>query len=279
MAIERFSERMGFVPVKSALQGRSLDTPSRSRIWSAFVNFIPLHYDLARVPLRMTWMGKLYSDIWSEHLKEPVDELPYDQAQIRERLKTIVLLGKWYEVYDLIEFVVTSKDFSTRAGFATEVNRVLTEELAGFRFINGHFVEITDQTEIAAIETGLAATKGDRFSPARQHLNSALVLLSDRKAPDYRNSIKESISAVEAMTQIISGDPKAELSKALRIIDARTPLHGALRSALNSLYGYTSDANGIRHALTEAENLDSADAKFMLVACSAFVVYLIQKAT
>jgi hypothetical protein len=47
-----------------------------------------------------------------------------------------------------------------------------------------------------------------------------------------------------------------------------------LKSAFLSLYGYTSDANGIRHALLEEAQLTFEDAQFMLVACSAFVNYL-----
>jgi hypothetical protein len=47
---------------------------------------------------------------------------------------------------------------------------------------------------------------------------------------------------------------------------------------LSALYGYTSDSSGIRHALQDEPNLDFVDAKFMLVACSAFVNYLTDKA-
>ena len=44
------------------------------------------------------------------------------------------------------------------------------------------------------------------------------------------------------------------------------------------LYGYTSDADGIRHALLDESDLDFEDAKFMLVSCSAFTNYLKGKA-
>jgi hypothetical protein len=37
---------------------------------------------------------------------------------------------------------------------------------------------------------------------------------------------------------------------------------------------HTSGANGIRHALLEESDLSFEDAKFMLVACAAFVNYL-----
>lgn len=40
---------------------------------------------------------------------------------------------------------------------------------------------------------------------ANIHLTKALSLLSDRNKPDYRNSIKESISAVEATCKSLTG--------------------------------------------------------------------------
>ena len=101
--------------------------------------------------------------------------------------------------------------------------------------------------------------------------------MARKPTPDYRNSIKESISAVEAICAAITGDSKATLGEALKVIDSEAPLHGALRSAIEKLYGYTSDADGIRHALMTETKLEQEDAIFMLVACSAFVSYVIAK--
>lgn len=48
-----------------------------------------------------------------------------------------------------------------------------------------------------------------------------------------------------------------------------------MKGAFEKLYGYTSDANGIRHANGLGEG-DSTfeEAKYMLICCSAFVNYL-----
>jgi len=118
------------------------------------------------------------------------------------------------------------------------------------------------------------------LKPVRTHLEKSLELLSDRESPDYENSIKESISAVEAICKIIAKDEKATLGKALDVIEKKIGLHGALKRAFDSLYGYTSTAKGIRHALglLEEANLSFEDAKFMLVSCSAFINYLTYKA-
>jgi hypothetical protein len=111
-----------------------------------------------------------------------------------------------------------------------------------------------------------------RFEPVTTHIRRAVEMLSDRKAPDYRNSIKEAISAVESMCGLVTGKPKATLGDALKQLSANgVELHPALREGFNKLYGFTSDAHGIRHGLMDKPKLDFEDAKFMLVSCSAFV--------
>jgi hypothetical protein len=132
---------------------------------------------------------------------------------------------------------------------------------------------IVSEEEISAIEQ--AMSHGERFSPAMAHIETALARLADRSSPDYRNSIKESISAVEAVCQIITGDSKATLGQALKKID----VHPALEKGFGNIYGYASDADGIRHALLDEQTVDADDARFFLVPCSAFVNYLIARAS
>ena len=117
----------------------------------------------------------------------------------------------------------------------------------------------------------------DSFHGVRTHIRTALKFLSDRKSPDYRNSIKESISAVESICQVLTGDDKATLGDALNKLENHFNLHGALKAGFKSLYGYTSDQDGIRHAILKEQDISFSDAKYMLVSCSAFANYLIGK--
>lgn len=153
---------------------------------------------------------------------------------------------------------------------AEDTNSILEEELAGYRCINNIFVPITDKNEI--MEIG-GAMHDSPFQAVHIHLNQALKLLSI-KNPDYRNSIKESISAVESTAREICGKPTATLGEALKILEKDNDLHPALKSGFSAIYGYTSDGDGIRHALMDKSNLDLADAKYFLVSCSAFINYL-----
>lgn len=55
-------------------------------------------------------------------------------------------------------------------------------------------------------------------------------------------------------------------------------LHGALKSAFEKLYGFTSDDDGIRHAMIDDPSVGFDEAKYMIVSCSAFCSYLLGKA-
>ncbi|HEU4506960.1 MAG TPA: hypothetical protein VFR78_01890 [Pyrinomonadaceae bacterium] len=67
--------------------------------------------------------------------------------------------------------------------------------------------------------------------------------------------VAESISAVESLCNLITGG-KDTLGDALKKVEARVAIHPALKKGFGNIYGYTSDANGIRHALLDEPDLD-----------------------
>jgi len=106
--------------------------------------------------------------------------------------------------------------------------------------------------------------------------------MADRESPDYRTSLKESISAVECIAKVIVGNPNTTLGAALNVIKSNgtVDFHQDLNEGLKKIYHYTSDSDGIRirHALKDTSTVDFEDAKFMLVMCSSFCNYLTVKA-
>ncbi|MBQ3443153.1 MAG: hypothetical protein IJG33_07910 [Selenomonadaceae bacterium] len=154
-------------------------------------------------------------------------------------------------------------------------NNLFKREYVGYHFIEEGFVSpISDEIEVKSVNVAV----NNKFKSVREHISKANALLSDRKRPDYENSIKESISAVEAICQEILGTKGggATLGKMLKKLeDNGIEIHSALKEAFNKLYGYTSDANGIRHAGDIGGSSSTfEEAKFMLVSCSAFINYL-----
>lgn len=275
-----FSQRQGFRPLRKALQRESIDDELKNRLWSALKlvlwdKWVARDY-FGHTTEEAKQIEMLLKLIWLHYFKLPLDTLPafdtgYPKSSyqlIRERFFT----GKWWEVFDFLEFVVKSVPNNSWKKQLTEfANSFLESENSAYRFVDSEIVEITDENEISTVESAIdVGIKG-----TSKHLKTSLEFLSDRQSPDYRNSIKESISAVESVCQAISGKKKSTLGDCLKTIKEKQDMHPAFDKALSSLYGYTSDEGGIRHALSEDSKApDYADAKFMLVVCSAFVNFI-----
>jgi len=272
-----FSQRKGIKTVKSVMQVDSMDSELRNGLWDALTIF----YWKQVKGNRISYYEKiniLFEILWHNYFKTPIDTLKDDWFETYRKIREYFLNCNWYEVYDFIEFIANNypdEYNAVNAKFMDFCNHVLERELSAYRFVGGKITQVTSKEEISEIEEALEISKP--LKGANTHLKKALELLADRKSPDYRNSIKESISAIEAICNLITKEKKATLGQALKKIENKVGLHPALKNAFTSLYGYTSDAEGIRHALLDEPNLNFEDAKFMLVACSAFFNYLINK--
>jgi hypothetical protein len=278
----KFSQRIGKTPVTKKLQVESLDEDLKNGLWNGLKLFVLdklAKYDQYRNDTEFDIFCHI---LWHHHFKLPVDTIPEYDSRSEKFIRDAFFTGQWFETYDLLEFIANldSKSFDIDThGFQEFCNDILEKEFAGYRFINNQISPITNKNEIEEIEQ--AINKSGHFSSlkgANIHLQSALEKLSDKKNPDYRNSIKESISAIESVAKAISENAKDSLGGALDKIKGKIKLHAALERGFKQLYGYTSDSDGIRHALMEDHNCDFEDAKYMLVSSSAFINYLIVKA-
>ena len=96
---------------------------------------------------------------------------------------------------------------------------------------------------------------------------------------DWAGSIRESIHAVESVARQLDPQASGTLGSALASLEKREALHPALKGAFEKLYGYTSNEQGIRHALLDQSNASVGmdEAVFMLGACASFSSYLWRK--
>lgn len=273
----RFSQRIGKSPSTKLVQLESIDDDLKSSLWSAItlvyferVSFKEYYDDRTKKCNLFNFLTSL----WLHHFKYPIDQIPNSFSDAVSYLRNHYFSAEWDEILDFVEACSEYGPSHNKNEFIGLCNSYLERENSAYRFVNEQLSEITSEVEIESVEEAINIS--GKYGGVREHLKTALSLLNDRANPDYRNSIKESISAVESLAKILSGDDKATLGQALKVIEKNGNLHQALKSAFSSLYGYTSDEGGIRHALLEESTLKKADARFMLVSCSTFINYLIE---
>ena len=273
MVLLKFSERKGLKEIKTDVLLNSISKNTRIGLWNVFIKTIWSFFSLKGLdPTTLHYMSLL----WDEFFHYATDTIP-DTKKIYSFLRENFLEKfQWFELFDFIEFIL-DKDFPYSKNFVKEGNFILERELSGYRIVGNRFFEDISKEEILEIEIVL---KNKEVSDlVKVHINNALEKLTNKKSPDFRNSVKESISAVESICRLITGSQKTTLGQALKKIDAKITIHPALKNAFEKLYGYTSYKGGIRHSLIDESSVDYGDARFMLISCSAFINYLIRKSS
>lgn len=205
-----------------------------------------------------------------------IDGHTFDWKKVYIPIQEVIADAEINEVLDVLWYIndwINDNYYSPNELFSELFNHLFEAEYVGYRFVNGKIVAITDRCEIDEIEQACEIP----YAGCRAHMEKAVGFLADREHKDYKNCIKESISAVESICKIIVGDEKATLGMAIKKLKENgINIHHALETAFSKLFGYTSDEGGIRHAegLFVSE-VSFEEAKFMLVSCSAFVNFLI----
>jgi len=265
---------MGYLAPRTIVQSEDLDNETRTALWNVMVL---LQEDLSQRDNRQ--QSQLLSALWERQFRRPRDENPGGTA-IWSLAKKVMLEKPWYEALDLVEAVVKFLDYHPSSyqprrptAVAGAFNDRFEHFLVGYRFIGFELTPVDSTAEAEAVTA--AISDADRLPGARHHLGRATELLADRQNPDYPNSIKESISAVEAVVKTVTGEGTLGAGLA-KLEGAGLNIHPSLKQAWSKMYGWTSNADGIRHAGVEAADADQALAKYTLVTCSAFVSYLIE---
>ncbi len=274
---ESFSQRMGIKKTKLE-QIDSMDDDLKTAIWNAIYRVVIKNSEHS---VSFKYMNDFAVSVWTDFYKRTVDNAPHvnnyqSWNRFTPQFKQDFFSLEWNRVYDLMEYLTNDIHLTLeqQEDFTKECNVALQKELSAYRFIANKITPITSNEEVKEINEALTA-----FGPYADYLDKSLKLLANRTSPDYTNSFKESINAVEAACRLILGDDKATLGKALKKLEGKIgTLHPALLEVFTKLYGYTCDAKGIRHGQLGDSHVDFTEAKFMFIACSAFINYLLANA-
>lgn len=250
--MEFFSTRNKVISINpNGLRSTSIEL--RERIWNVFYKEEYDYYDTVDYTSYTTGIEDMMLEMGIRY------EFPANKsaknANVEKLHKYVVQNGGiWYRIYDFIEKYLRLMEGDKLQQITKEFNRIFEEEVAPYRILNGLVVPIIGKSELAAI----GETINSKYESVSIHMTKALELYSDRQKPDYENSVKESISSVEAMCSIITGlsGGTATLGNTLKKLKENgINIHPAMESAFKQLYGYTSDSGGIRHGSIEFVNV------------------------
>lgn len=289
-----FSEKIGLSTCTIKIQTNEFDDRTRTLIGNHLYDVLSVVFSYASTigisrylnPSRQSPLQAMSSDFCKDVLSEVLNvsvHLPsnkfYNWEVNYDRFAEIISSAPYNEILDFLWYVCHwIATHTTSTSFVHEIyngfNQLFEKEYVGYRFVAGEITPITNSLEIQEIEQACQIP----FEGAHVQLQKALGFLSDREHPDYKNSIKESISAVESVCETIVGSENgATLGKAVKHLEEHgLKIHSSLREGISKLYGYACDQGGVRHGEGEVEStVTFEEAKLMMVTCSAIVNYLV----
>ena len=274
-----FSQAQGYEEVPGPLKLEDLSREARTHIWNVF--YVHLEDSVER------WHrgGPRISGLWEEILRQkhlfqdhlPVDEWSVEFGPIHQKLRNDIETMPFNKVFDLIQFVFRRPECP--AGFVTTMKRTFEMCHLAYRIDEDDpptIVPAVTSEEGSTIVESLRTLRRAGLHSSATHLREASDCINQN---DWAGSIRESIHAVESVARQIAPEKTDTLTQALNSIDKHSPLHSQLKNGIQALYWYTSDEQGVRHALLDREkaSVGMDEAVFMLGACASFASYLWRK--
>ena len=286
-----FSQAQGYECVPSQLKLEELPKEARVRLWNLFHN--SMRFTRFSVPLirgsinrfevdpKSPWrhiLLDLHCNFFAHSIQNEASKRTiHDDESVARVFQPIFLSHDFNKVFDLLTAIMRNEECPEE--YIDSVSKIFRDtRLAYFVLTNAPVTILPQATEQEGESIINAINDVDLLgmSGAKEHLRGAGESINRR---EWAESIRQSISAVESVARQLDPNASKELRFALKTLRENHELHPALEQAFKNLYGYTSDEEGIRHALLEdsTANVGSEEAIFMLGACASFVTYLCSK--
>lgn len=266
-----FSQAQGYEPMPGPLALEKISEEARNKLWSLFYGYVSK--SVGRAGIHPTWQ-RILLVLHINFLMRPSDEfLPWLSDFVAGYKGRFLRKEPFNRVFDILQTIMQHRECPP--SFIDDTAALFEEcQLAYFvdKGIPVTILPAATPEEGASISNALQDVRGAGLQGAEKHLRESGHLIN---AGDWAGSVRESINAVESVARRLAPDART-LSPALNKMGE---LHPALKNAFSNLYGYTSDEQGVRHALLDeaASPAQQDEAIFMLGACASFVSYMLRK--
>lgn len=268
-----FEQAEGLAPLPTQLARTEVSQELRAVLWKYIHKQIDETADSGSFGY---YLGKpwdhLLKEVYVYREHKLIDDFSTGLKPALAGVRQVFERGSYADIYGWLQFVLR---IHPSREFAERIARILNYCRSPYRIVADDVIcPIGTDEEAATIGKAFADLKASGLAGSREHLKSASAELS---AGNFSDSIRESVHAVESVVGVL--EPSGDFGKALAKLESKAKIHGALVAGFKSIYGFSSDEQGIRHPLLDkgAPAVDEVDAMFMLGACSAFISYLINK--
>lgn len=205
----------------------------------------------------------------------------------------------WDKVYDFCErlysrlpeeigyedssgrYIVQVSRGDTQTYIATELQRLFLEEDLAYEFTEGavrrrgrkHTVELVTKSQVVLGDPHLQS--------ARKHFDKSLQFFRHPTRPDYENSVKEAVCAVEAAGKVLFPMAKAStLGDLVKWLGSTTEVSvpKAICQTFTGVYAFRSGGDGVGHGGANGGKATLEVTEYVLAVCASQIIYLVDLA-
>ena len=216
-----------------------------------------------------------------------------DLRQAQKDAEKIIEELEWEKIYDFCErlhnylaratgyfwndeFQEKETKAEVQSFIAEELQRLFEEESLAFEFSQGlvhrrgrkHTIDLTARAKIVL---------GDpRLTSARKHYDKALAFFRNPSKPDFENTVKEAVCAVEAAGKALFPEAQAktlgDLTKWLSSSQEKI-IPKTLIQTISGTYAYRCGGDGVGHGGSVGGAATKEVAEYVLAICASQVIY------
>lgn len=201
-------------------------------------------------------------------------------------IRVYVLCERIYELYltEVLEYdsnynvvdCVVSKEEAKKL-FVKEINVLLLEDNIGFEFKNGVFFrrgraitqKLTNRVGNVLIDKKLSKVK-NQYVKAQQ-------FFIDKENPDYANTVKESLCALELTAEILTGEKiSKDFSANMKKYQGNSYnlIPAPIIQSMIKIFGYRGSGEGVVHGINKGLRVSRYEAELVLNTTASFITYL-----
>ena len=276
-----FSQREGYEPLPEPMRLEFLSDDLRRELCN--VLHLLLIEEKAMRKRDKIWAS---ANILSEYNKKPKDEYSALDKDEDEDSVLVEHYGLYSRIllYDPCNRVLDIIEIIANIGANSQLNNMFKSLFE--QHLAAYYLDLSRQPHMfyprCNKEQGDAAIKAI-YTIQENGMNASASYLRKSaahiNAQQYGASIADSIHAVESVARSID-KTALSLDQALDNLEKQgLQIIPALKGEFTKLYGYTSDEQGIRHAVIDKDSPEIGldEAMFMFGACASFAAYLVSK--
>lgn len=206
---------------------------------------------------------------------------------IRDELEWLLNQVQWFKIFTFCERVhdrlITSSNSlqsleEAKIYFTDELNQILFEENLDYKFENGIFERRGRLQTQKSINRMGSVLSDSNLVEVRKHYTKALRFFTQTPEPDYNNSIKEALCALELTIEICTGkNASNNFNQALLELqgNGNEKIPSPIIQSMIKMYAYRGSGKGVSHSAPNGNKVSDLEAELVLNLVASYITYIV----